>query len=92
MKPTKLVILLIIVVGNSQAQIDKPVVPYIDTTGNFCMNYTGACVEGIPCVAFTNGSDSLDIDSLLTIYPTVIIMDEEAFEQFVSQKLEEQND
>jgi len=68
--------------------IDSPIVPYIDTDNNFHANYTGMCTEGEPVVAFTNSADSLNIDSLLIIYPSIVTMDSLAFIEFVEMRLE----
>lgn len=63
-------------------------VPYLDTQGIFHMNYTGECVDGIPDVAFVCTEDSLDTDSLLEVYSTLVFMDRETFNLFV-ESLEE---
>jgi hypothetical protein len=86
-KLIKLVILLI--VGVSYAQTDRPFVPYIDIEGIFYANYTGMVVEGIPNVAFTCVQDSLSLDSLLEIYPCVSLMDSIVFYNFVELRLNE---
>jgi hypothetical protein len=78
-----LVILPIILVG-----LELPLVPYIGIDNSFYPNYTGHCVECEPMVAFTNISDSLNVDSLLEIYPSVVSMDSLAFVEFVEMRLE----
>lgn len=79
-----LVILLNILVG-----LELPKVPYLDTENIFHANYTGQHVEGTPMVAFTNIADSLNVDSLLEIYPSVVSMDSLAFVDFVKGRLNE---
>jgi hypothetical protein len=83
-------IAFIILTGNL-LRSDHPIAPYFDIEGNFRFNYTGACVEGVPNVAFTSTADSLDIDSLLGIYPTVITMTDEAFTAFIEEQIEAQD-
>lgn len=61
-------------------------VPYFDTEGIFHMNYTGECINGIPNIAFVCEQDSLDTNSLLTIYPTLVFMDQETFDLFIASK------
>lgn len=63
--------------------LDSPFVPYIDTDLNVHMNYTGAVTEGEPYIALTRLSDSLSIDSLAQIYPTVVTLGDEQFEELV---------
>jgi len=59
--------------------LEKAFVPYLDTVGQFHPNYTGQCVEGTPLIGYTLIGDSLGIDSLLEIYPSVVLMDSLAF-------------
>jgi len=61
----------------------SPFVPYLDTDYAFHYNYTGAVIEGRPLIAFTSIEDSLSIDSLSNIYPTVIAVDSITFETLV---------
>jgi len=82
-----LAILLTILVG-----LQIPLVPYIGTDGNFYPNYTGMCTQCEPSIAFTNRSDSLNVDSLLIMYPSVVVMDSLAFVEFVEGKLSERGD
>lgn len=83
MKPSKLAILLLFLVSVSLA------IPYIDIEGNFQINYTGMCINGEPMVGFTCSEDSLNLDSLLEIYPSVSIMDSVVYYQFIELRMEE---
>ena len=88
----KQITMLLILIGVCYGQIvpDSPIVPYIDTEGNFRMNYTGECVNGIPNVAFTCAEDSLNMDSLMLIYPTLVTIEtREAFDLFIETRREE---
>ena len=90
MKLIKLVILLLILVQVSYANFERPVVPYIDTEGNFYMNFTGQITEGEPVTAFTCTADSLSLDSLASVYPCVNVMDSVIFYWFIEMKMEEE--
>ena len=63
--------------------------PYIDIEGNFYVNYTGMCTGAEPSVGFACTEDSLDMDSLLLIYPTVSVMDSVVYGRFVEMKMGE---
>jgi hypothetical protein len=60
-----------------------PIVPYLDTDYTFHYNYTGAVIEGEPMIGFTCITDSLDVDSLAAIYPAVVTLGEEIFEEML---------
>lgn len=61
----------------------SPTVPYLDTDYTFHYNYTGAVIEGEPMIGFTCITDSLDVDSLAAIYPAVVTLGEEIFEEML---------
>jgi hypothetical protein len=60
-----------------------PIVPYLDTDYTFHYNYTGTVIEGEPMIGFTCITDNLDMDSLATIYPTVVTLGEDIFEEML---------
>jgi len=67
--------------------LQLPLTPYIGVDGNFYANYTGQCTESEPSVVFINAADSLDVDSLLELYPCVSILDSLAFTSFVESRI-----
>ena len=83
MKLPKLVIILLLLVGAALA------LPYIDAEGDFYMNYTGMCTESDPTLGFVCSIDSLDLDSLLEIYPSVVVLDSLSYYQIIEMKMEE---
>jgi hypothetical protein len=76
-----------LLVGIAVAQYDRVVVPYLDTEGNFYLNYTGRITEGEVALAFTCKEDSLNLDSLLNIYGSVSVMDSVVFYSFIEMRM-----
>ena len=68
---------------------DHPFCPYYADDGEFVMNYTGIRAYGTPTTVLTLDTDSLDMDSLLLLYPGVAVVDSFTFWSVIEREFNE---